>query len=84
MNFSNYKFKSEIFKRQLAEALELAVGQEAAKVKARAVLAVLSARDVRVSSAVRARILSCLDLAVLDRWIHRAATASDAEDVLHE
>ncbi|WP_394848484.1 hypothetical protein LZC95_13610 [Pendulispora brunnea] len=52
--------------------------------KALAVLTVLSARNVRVSNALRARILSCLDLAVLDCWIHRAATASDADDVVHD
>lgn len=48
--------------------------------KAEAVLAVLKARGVAVSEAVRTRVLGCHDLNTLDRWLARAATAaSDAE-----
>lgn len=50
--------------------------------KAEAVLAVLKARGVAVSEAVRTCVLGCHDLGTLDRWLARALTAaSDAEVV---
>ncbi|WP_394838354.1 hypothetical protein LVJ94_15750 [Pendulispora rubella] len=80
MDLSGYKFKSETFRRQIADAQ--ALGE--AKGEARAVLTVLSARKLAVSEELRAKILACTDLAVLERWIERAATASSTEDVVQE
>jgi hypothetical protein len=37
-----------------------------------------------VSDAIRSRITACSDVATLDRWIARAATAGSAEDVVRE
>ena len=51
------------------------------KAKAAAVLAVLSARGVALSNEARARIEACVDVAMLDRWISRAATAASSEEV---
>jgi flagellar biosynthesis/type III secretory pathway protein FliH len=53
-----------------------------AKGKAAAVLAILAARGIQVSTEVRARIEACGDVAVLDRWIARATTAASAEEII--
>jgi Uma2 family endonuclease len=50
--------------------------------RASAVLAVLQARGIAVPEAERARILSCRDLAQLDAWLQRAASAGSFSDVL--
>ena len=49
--------------------------------KTDAIFAVLAARGVVVDAAIRARIEGCSDLATLDRWLARAATATTAADV---
>jgi hypothetical protein len=48
------------------------------------VLAVLAARSVEVPDAVRERIEACTDLARLDLWIRRAATARTIDDVFDD
>jgi hypothetical protein len=53
-----------------------------AKGKAGAVLAVLAARGVVVNEIVREKILSCRDLAWLDRLLVQVATADSPADVL--
>jgi hypothetical protein len=50
--------------------------------KAESVLTILEARGVRVTKALRAKILSCTDAALLERWLRSAASASSAADVL--
>jgi hypothetical protein len=65
------EYRSELFQRIAAEG------------EARAVLTVLEARGVAVPAEVRERILACTDLAQLDRWLHRASTATTVDDVLH-
>ena len=50
--------------------------------KAEAVLAVLAARGIAVSDLLRDRVLHCTDVATLDVWIRRAATASTASAVV--
>lgn len=60
---------------QLAPVLE-------ARGEARALLTLLAARGLPVSDAVRTQIVTCTDLATLDRWIARAATATTAEQVV--
>ena len=84
MDLSGYKFRSEIFKRQLAEEIEKAVAEETAKAKARAVLTVLAARKLAVSDTLHTKILTCTDLTTLERWIHRAVTVASSEDIVHE
>jgi hypothetical protein len=53
-----------------------------ARGKAESIVAVLAARGVPVSDAVRARILGCSDVATLDVWIRRAAVVSTAAAVV--
>ncbi|NOT63531.1 MAG: Rpn family recombination-promoting nuclease/putative transposase [Acidobacteria bacterium] len=52
--------------------------------KTAAVLAILAARGVGMSEADRARIAACTDVATLDRWIRRAATATASEELFAE
>ncbi|MEU9994281.1 hypothetical protein [Streptomyces sp. NPDC050848] len=52
--------------------------------KAEAVLRVLAARGVEVSEAAARRVTSCTDTDVLDTWLDRAITATDAEELFAE
>jgi hypothetical protein len=77
--------------RQEGEARGRALGQVEGEAKgkaegrsegeARAICAVLEARGLAVSDAIRQRIASCRDLATLDRWLVRAATVATADAV---
>lgn len=49
--------------------------------KAAAVLAILAARGLAVSNEARTRIEACTDVATLDRWITRALTAAESEEL---
>jgi predicted transposase YdaD len=52
--------------------------------RAAALLAVLQARGFRGSKAVRQRVMACGDVATLDRWIARAATADSLRMVFDQ
>jgi hypothetical protein len=52
--------------------------------KAESVLAVLEARGLRVTKAIRERIARCTDVAQLDRWVRRAAVVHKASEVFEE
>lgn len=52
-----------------------------ARGRAEALLVLLSARGLAVSDDARARVLACADLATLDAWVRKAATASSLDDV---
>ncbi|MGK3982389.1 hypothetical protein WME99_05095 [Sorangium sp. So ce136] len=49
-----------------------------------AILVILGVRGVPTSEEARSRILRETDLDVLDRWLKRAATAAEAEDLFRE
>jgi len=73
-------------KAQLRTAARAEWEQEKAQLrtaaKAESILTVLAARGFAVSDIVRARVLGCKDLSVLDRWLARAVTASSDADVI--
>jgi hypothetical protein len=75
-----YQYQSDFAKRYVAQGR--AEGEAAGR--ALAVLAVLTARGVVVSPAVRERVLACTDVALLDLWIARAANAKEAGEVVGE
>jgi hypothetical protein len=52
-----------------------------AEARADALVTILSARGIVPSAAQLDRVRSCGDVALLDRWIARAATASTADEV---
>lgn len=58
------------------------VEQGQARGKAEAVLAVLAARGLTVSEAVRSEVLACRDMAQLDGWLKAAVTVPSAEAIL--
>ncbi len=64
----------------VGEARGVAMG--AARGKAEAVLAFLAARGLAVDEAIRAQIQACTDVALLDRWIARAAVSASAAEVV--
>lgn len=65
MNLQGYPEKSRFY--QLGEAT--------------AVLKILSARGLLVSDPARARIVTCTDPAVLERWIERAVTVAETDEL---
>jgi hypothetical protein len=52
--------------------------------RAEDVLRILTARGVRVDEAARQRILSCPDVATLDRWFERSLNATTLSEVLED
>ncbi len=76
---------TELRKRWEKEKADLRREGEAAgeaKGKAAAILAVLQARGFVVSERTSTQIRSCRDLAVLDGWLVRAATAASENEVI--
>ena len=84
MEARKYEYQSDFAKKYIAlgEAEGKAEGE--AEGKAKAVLAVLAARGLAVSDTQRTRVLAERDLAVLDRWITRAATCASADEALSD
>ena len=78
MAAKNYEYQSDFAKRYFGQGK----AEGNAEGEARAVLTVLAARGIDVPEKARARILACADLAQLDAWLARAATASSASDVV--
>jgi hypothetical protein len=74
------EYKSDFWDR--VEARAEARGE--ARGEAKAVVKVLEARAIGLTSEQRDRVLSCADIDQLDRWIDRAVTATSAEDVFKD
>ncbi|HWB37931.1 MAG TPA: hypothetical protein VHA75_18090, partial [Rugosimonospora sp.] len=72
------QYRSEYF-RTLATEYEQ-IGE--ARGEAQAVLTVLDARGIAVPPAARERVVACTDLARLQTWVRRAATAATLDEVL--
>lgn len=70
------------WEREKTELRTAAMAEGQAKGKAEGILTMLRARGLPVSESVRARVLSCKDLSMLDRWLVRAATADSDIDVV--
>jgi hypothetical protein len=65
----------------ILRALSDSKAEGKAEGKAEAVLAVLLARGVKVTSAVRKRILAATDAAEVDQWLQRVATVQTAKEL---
>jgi hypothetical protein len=72
------EYRSELFRA--IDARARAEGE--ARGWRRAVLIVLDSRGVHVPDAIREQITDCTDLAQLDSWLRRAATATTADEVV--
>ncbi|WP_437797616.1 hypothetical protein [Sorangium sp. So ce693] len=79
---SGYEFQSEFARSYVAKGVEKGREQGLLEGKVQAVLAVLEARGLEVPAEVRERVVASTDLAELDRWIRRAASAGDARELL--
>jgi flagellar biosynthesis/type III secretory pathway protein FliH len=92
MASGNYEYQSDFARRYfgqgkaegIAEGKAEGIAEGKAEGKAEAVLAVLAARQIAVPDEIRARIATCADVALLDRWLARAVTALAAADVVRE
>jgi hypothetical protein len=64
----------------------LAQGQEQGRLRGRAeaVLRILAARGVQVGEEAQQRILTCMDMATLDRWFDKSLNATTLSDVLDD
>jgi hypothetical protein len=71
------EFQSEFARKYVS----LGRAEGKAEGKAQAVLVVLEARGLAVSTEQRERILTCADIPTLEGWIRRAATAASAEEL---
>ena len=87
-----YEYQSDFARRYVAQGR--AEGREEGKAEGRvegevagrahALLAVLAARGLDVPEDVRARIITCPDLARLDGWLARAVSAASAAEVVRD
>jgi len=50
--------------------------------QAKSLLTLLDARRIKVSTAMRAKILACTDATALDRWLKNALHASSVAEVI--
>jgi hypothetical protein len=80
MRSGTYEYQSDIAKKFVAEG----VAEGKLLAKAQDVVAVLQARGISITEPLRQRILDCNDVAVLDRWLMRAAVANEAGEVFDE
>ena len=77
---SNYR--SELLRAVAAEHEQVGEARGKAMGEAQAVVKVLDARGVAVPEDIRDQILACTDVAQLDIWLQRSATATSAEAVV--
>lgn len=78
---STYEFQSDFARRYFSAGRVEGEAEGEARGEARAVLAVLDARGIEVPEVTRQRIRECTDLAQLDDWVRRAATASSVDEL---
>ncbi|BCB88921.1 hypothetical protein Psuf_062340 [Phytohabitans suffuscus] len=77
-----YEYRSELLRNLAAQHEELGEVRGEARGEARAVLTLLKARGLVVPDEIREEIIACTDLAQLDSWLLRAATAAHIDDVM--
>jgi len=68
----------------LAQGREEGLQQGLIRGRAEGILRILSARRVHVDEEARQRILTCADMATLDRWFDRSLNAATLSDVLDD
>ena len=80
MTTSEHKYLSDFARKYYGD------GEASGETKGKraALLAVVDARGLVTPPAIRARIDACGDVALLDRWIARAATAVSIDEIVGE
>ena len=81
---SKYEYQSDYAKRYFAQGEAQGRTEGEALGAGHALLQVMAARGLAMSDDVRARIVACRDLALLDTWLARALRAATAAEVVGE
>ncbi len=85
MSAGKYEYQSDFAKKYVAlgraEGVVEGRAEGVAEGRAEAILLLLEARGVVLGEPMRERLRACRDVAVLDRWLLRAANATREEDV---
>ena len=81
MATGTYEYQSEFARRYFFSGKAEGRAEGAAEGRAEAVLEILAARGVEVPADIREQIAACRDLAQLDVWVRRAATANATADL---
>ena len=79
-----YKFQSDIALENFAQGEAKGKAEGKAEGEARAIVAVLEARGIILSTHERDTILSCRDLELLDRWVRRAVSVESAGELFRK
>jgi hypothetical protein len=74
-------FKNEFLDKLEAEAEAQGLARGEATGRAQMILQVLAARRIAVPSEIRDQVLACTDIAQLDAWGSKAATAQNVEEI---
>lgn len=81
MAIGTYEYQSDFARRYYGQGRAEGEASGRAEGEATALLAFLAAREIEVPGDAHDRIIGCTDLAQLETWIRRAATASSIEDL---
>jgi hypothetical protein len=73
-----------VFKSELLDRLDKLAAEAAAGGRAHMILQVLAARGIETSAEIRDQVQTCTDIAQLDAWGRKAATAQSIEEVFGE
>jgi hypothetical protein len=81
MASGNFDFQSDFARKYLRRGLEK--GREEGEVagQAKALLAVLESRGMRISKKARTRILACTDIGQMDAWLRKAASVASVDEL---
>lgn len=79
-----YEYQSDFAKKYFGRGREEGRKEGEASGHARALLAVLEARGIKVSKAARQRVLACTDVAELERWVRRATVVKKTSELFEE
>lgn len=81
MATGNYEYQSDFARKHRAEGLAEGEARGEAKGEATAIVTVLDARAVVVTTEQKAQIFACTDLAILERWLRRAVSVASADEL---
>ncbi|MCL2724417.1 MAG: hypothetical protein FWD69_08270 [Polyangiaceae bacterium] len=81
MASGTYEYQSDFVRKHRAAGRAEGKAEGRAEGKAEDVLMVLEARHRTVTEEQRQRILSCMDLSVLDRWLRKAVVLTSVDEL---
>lgn len=84
MRNGGYQYQSEFARKYYGEGEREGERKGRREERATSVLTFLEARGLAIPPAARERILGCQDLDELARWVRRAATVSDVNELFDE